>query len=214
MKEILGRRKWSWWKSQIIQSYSNGTWIWQKIMSFENDKYSVEKDPYEWCLRQSKRLQAINPQINIHIRNQKLLTQMPGEPEHAIKFRLNQIFTLADISYTLQDIKNRTNIGKDSQYKRNSFKKKQPFRVDFKYKPKERVAEVTNRKDSCHNCGSTGHYANYCPKAKKKDYSIEKVTEEEYPTEDSESDSMGDAVQGKSDEYQDPKEELLVKYQE
>ncbi|MBW0585354.1 hypothetical protein O181_125069 [Austropuccinia psidii MF-1] len=46
MKEIHGRRNWPWWKSQIIQKYSNGTWIWQKIMSFDNDKYSVDKDPY------------------------------------------------------------------------------------------------------------------------------------------------------------------------
>ncbi|MBW0503471.1 hypothetical protein O181_043186 [Austropuccinia psidii MF-1] len=43
MREIHGRRNWPWWKSQIIQKYSNGTWIWQKTMSFENDKYSVEK---------------------------------------------------------------------------------------------------------------------------------------------------------------------------
>ncbi|MBW0465931.1 hypothetical protein O181_005646 [Austropuccinia psidii MF-1] len=28
MKEIHGRRNWRWWKSQIIQKYSNGTWIW------------------------------------------------------------------------------------------------------------------------------------------------------------------------------------------
>ncbi|MBW0552859.1 hypothetical protein O181_092574 [Austropuccinia psidii MF-1] len=54
MKEIHGRRSWHWWKSLIIQNYSNGTWIWQKTISFENDKYSVAKDPYDWCLRQSK----------------------------------------------------------------------------------------------------------------------------------------------------------------
>ncbi|MBW0516989.1 hypothetical protein O181_056704 [Austropuccinia psidii MF-1] len=46
MKEIHGRRNWPWWKSQIIQKYSNGAWIWQKTMSFENDKYYVDKDPY------------------------------------------------------------------------------------------------------------------------------------------------------------------------
>ncbi|MBW0570547.1 hypothetical protein O181_110262 [Austropuccinia psidii MF-1] len=34
MKEIHGRINWPWWKSQIIQKYSNGTWIWQKTMSF------------------------------------------------------------------------------------------------------------------------------------------------------------------------------------
>ncbi|MBW0493826.1 hypothetical protein O181_033541 [Austropuccinia psidii MF-1] len=51
MKEIHCRRKWPWWKSQIIQNYSNGTWIWQKTMSFENEKYSVDKDPCDWCHR-------------------------------------------------------------------------------------------------------------------------------------------------------------------
>ncbi|MBW0578276.1 hypothetical protein O181_117991, partial [Austropuccinia psidii MF-1] len=83
MKEIHGRRNWPWWKSQIIQKYSNGTWIWKKTMSFDNDKYSVDKDPYEWCLRQSKRLIAIVPQMRIQMRNHKLLTQLPGELEHA-----------------------------------------------------------------------------------------------------------------------------------
>ncbi|MBW0566757.1 hypothetical protein O181_106472 [Austropuccinia psidii MF-1] len=76
MKEINGRRNWPWWKSQIINKDSNGTWIWQKAMSFEKDKYSVQKDPYEWCLRQSKRLRAIDPQMKISMTNHKLLKQM------------------------------------------------------------------------------------------------------------------------------------------
>ncbi|MBW0518237.1 hypothetical protein O181_057952 [Austropuccinia psidii MF-1] len=59
MKEIHGRRNWPWWKSQIIQKYSNGTWIWQKTMSFENDKYSVDKDQYEWCLDSLKGLKPL-----------------------------------------------------------------------------------------------------------------------------------------------------------
>ncbi|MBW0465947.1 hypothetical protein O181_005662 [Austropuccinia psidii MF-1] len=87
MKEIHGRRSWPWWKNKIIQKYSNGTRIWQKTMSFENDKYSVDKDPYEWCLRQSKRIEAIDPQMKIQMRNHKLLTKMTGELENAVKFR-------------------------------------------------------------------------------------------------------------------------------
>ncbi|MBW0544983.1 hypothetical protein O181_084698 [Austropuccinia psidii MF-1] len=73
---------------------------------------------------------------------------------------------------------------------------------------------MAKKKNSCHNCGSTDHYSNNCPKAKKKVYSIEKVSEEESPTEDSESDSMGDAIREDSDEGQDPTEEFLVEYQE
>ncbi|MBW0491010.1 hypothetical protein O181_030725 [Austropuccinia psidii MF-1] len=112
IKEIHGRRNWPWWKRQIIQNYSNGTSILQATMSFENDKYSVGKDPYEWCLRQSKTLKAIDPQMNIQMRNHKHLTQMPGEPEHAVKCRCNQKCTLDDISHTLHDVRKRTNIGK------------------------------------------------------------------------------------------------------
>ncbi|MBW0527260.1 hypothetical protein O181_066975 [Austropuccinia psidii MF-1] len=111
MKEIHGRRKWPWWKSQIIQKYRNGTWTWQKNMSFENDKYYVDKDLYEWCLRQSKRFGAIDPQMNIQMRSHKLLTQLQGELEHAVKCRCNQNCTLDDIANTLQDLRKRINMG-------------------------------------------------------------------------------------------------------
>ncbi|MBW0572952.1 hypothetical protein O181_112667 [Austropuccinia psidii MF-1] len=141
MKEIHGRRSWPWWKSEIIQKYSNGTRIWQRTMSFENDKYSVDKDPYEWFLRQSKRLKCIDPQMNIHMRNYKLLTQIPGELEQAVKCRCNQNCTLDDIANTLQDVRKRTNIGKYSPYKSSSFKEKEPLRVELKDKTRERVAK-------------------------------------------------------------------------
>ncbi|MBW0567201.1 hypothetical protein O181_106916 [Austropuccinia psidii MF-1] len=139
MIEIHCRRSWPWWKSQIIQKYINDTWILQKTMSFESDKYSVDKDPYEWCLRQSKRLKAIDPQMNTQMRNHKLLTQMPGELEHAVKCRCSQNCTLDDNSNTLQDLRKRTNIGKFTPYRSSSFKDKQTFRVEFKEKPKEGV---------------------------------------------------------------------------
>ncbi|MBW0464612.1 hypothetical protein O181_004327 [Austropuccinia psidii MF-1] len=111
-----------------------------------------------------------------------------------------------DITSTIQDVRKRTNIGKYTPYKSSGFKDKQPFRVEFKEKPRERVAEVAKKKNSCHNCGSTDHYSNNCPKAKKKVYAIEKVPEEESPTEDSDSDPMGDAIREQSDDNQDPRE--------
>ncbi|MBW0464852.1 hypothetical protein O181_004567 [Austropuccinia psidii MF-1] len=144
-------------------------------MLFEKDKYSVDKASYEWCLRQYKRLKAIDPQMNIQMRVPKLLPQMPGELDHVVKCRCNQNCTLHDIANSLQDVMKRTNIGQYIPYKSSGFKKKQPFRVEFKYKPRERVAEVAKKKNSYHNCGSTDHYANNCPKAKKKVYAIEKV---------------------------------------
>ncbi|MBW0518032.1 hypothetical protein O181_057747 [Austropuccinia psidii MF-1] len=160
MKEIHGRTNWPLWKSQIIQTYSNGTPIWKRIVPFENDKYSVDKDPYEWCLRQSKRLDAIDPQINIPMGNHKPLTQIPGELEHAVKCRCNINCTLDYISNTLQDVRKRTNIGKYSPYKSSGFKEEQPSREEFKDKNRERMEEMIEKKNSCRNCGSTDHYAN------------------------------------------------------
>ncbi|MBW0526003.1 hypothetical protein O181_065718 [Austropuccinia psidii MF-1] len=139
MKEIHDRRNWPWWKSQIIQKYSNGTWLWQKTMSFKNDKYSVDEDPYEWCLRQSKRLKAIDPQMNIQMRNYKLQTQIPGKLEHAVKCICNHNCTLDEIANTLQDVRKRTNIGKYSPYKSSSFREKQPFKEELKDTPREIV---------------------------------------------------------------------------
>ncbi|MBW0504809.1 hypothetical protein O181_044524 [Austropuccinia psidii MF-1] len=139
---------------------------------------------------------------------------MPGELEHAVKYRCNHICTLNEISNTLKNVRKKTNIGKYTPYKSSSFKEKQPFRVEFKDKPRERVEEVEKKKNSCHNSGSTDHYANNCPKENKKVYAIEKVPEEESPTEDPDSDSMCDAIREQSEDDQDPQEELLVEYQE
>ncbi|MBW0547498.1 hypothetical protein O181_087213 [Austropuccinia psidii MF-1] len=173
-------------------------------MSFENDKYSVDKDPYEGFLRQSKKLKAIDPQMNIQMRNHKLLKQMPGELEHAMKFRCNYNCTLDEIANNLQDVRKRTNIGRYMPYKSSGLKEKQPSMVEFKGKPRERVAEVAKKKNCGHNCGSTDHYANNFLKANKKVYAIEKVPEYSH------SDSMGDAIREKSDDDQDSKEEFLV----
>ncbi|MBW0489429.1 hypothetical protein O181_029144 [Austropuccinia psidii MF-1] len=214
MKEIHGRKNWPWWKSQIIQKYSDGTWIWQRTISFENDKYSVDKDPYEWCLTQSKRLKAIYPEKYFQMGNHKLLTQIPEKLEHVVKCRCNQSCTLDEIAKGLQHVRKRTNIGKYSQLRSSSFKEKQPFGVDLKDKPKEKLAEVTKKKNTCHNCSSEVHYSTNCTKTKKQVYAIEKVPEEESPTEDSELYSMGDAIREQSDDDQDPRGQFLVEYQE
>ncbi|MBW0512165.1 hypothetical protein O181_051880 [Austropuccinia psidii MF-1] len=139
---------------------------------------------------------------------------MPGELEHAMKCRCNHNCTLDDISNTLPDVRKINNIGKYTPYKSSGFKEKEPFSVECKYNHREKVAEVAKKKNSCHECGSTDHYANNCPKEKKKIYAIEKVPEEESPTENSDSDSMGDSIREQSDEEKDPKDKFLVEYQE
>ncbi|MBW0477798.1 hypothetical protein O181_017513 [Austropuccinia psidii MF-1] len=100
--------------------------------------------------------------MNTQMRKHKLLTQMPGELEHAVRCSCNHNFTLDEIPNTLQEVRKRTNIGKFTPYTSSGFKEKQPLRVEFKDKPKERVAEMPKKKNSCHNCGSTDHYAKNC----------------------------------------------------
>ncbi|MBW0499318.1 hypothetical protein O181_039033 [Austropuccinia psidii MF-1] len=151
--------------------------------------------------------------MKIQMRNHKILTQILGELEHAVKCRCNHNCTLDDIANTLQDVRKRTNIGRYTPYKSTGFKEKQTLMVEFKDKPRERVAEVAKKKNSSYNCCSTDHYTNNCQKAKKKVYAIEKVPEQESPTEDSHSDAMGDAIREPSDDDQDPKEEFLVECQ-
>ncbi|MBW0478813.1 hypothetical protein O181_018528 [Austropuccinia psidii MF-1] len=141
-------------------------------MSCKNDKYTVDKDHYEMCLKHSRIVKSIDFYMNIQMRNHKLLTKIPAELEHAVKCRCNQICTVDDISTTLQD------------------------------------------NNSCHNCGPTDHYPISLPEEKKKDFAVNKVPEEEIQEEDSESDSIGDAIRETSDGDQDPIEEFLVYYQE
>ncbi|MBW0496284.1 hypothetical protein O181_035999 [Austropuccinia psidii MF-1] len=115
MKEIHGRGKWKWWNILIIQNYSNVNWRGKKIISFENDIYSADKDPYEWCLKNYKIFKSIDPKMNIQMRKNKLLTQLVGELEHAVKFMCSQSFTLDEIFNTLEDLRKRKDIGKYSQ---------------------------------------------------------------------------------------------------
>ncbi|MBW0460513.1 hypothetical protein O181_000228 [Austropuccinia psidii MF-1] len=75
-----------------------------------------------------------------------------------------------------------------------------------------KASEETNK--SLNQVFEEPHHKKGTGIAKKKVYAIEKAPEEESPTEDSESNSMGDAIREQSDEDKDPREEFLVEYQE
>ncbi|MBW0482187.1 hypothetical protein O181_021902 [Austropuccinia psidii MF-1] len=123
---------------------------------------------------------------------------MPGELENALKCRCNQKCNIHDIANNLQDLRTRKNIGKYTKYKCNFSREKQPFRFYNKDKPREKVADVPKKKNSCHNYVSTDYYPKNFTKEKKKIYLIEEVPEEEVKAEDSESASMGDSIREKS----------------
>ncbi|MBW0497055.1 hypothetical protein O181_036770 [Austropuccinia psidii MF-1] len=113
MKEINYRRNWPCWKSQIIQKYSLGTWIWQK---------------------------------------------------------------------TIQTRRKGGRSGKKEKF----------------------LSQLWFNRRLCKQLS----------KGKEKSLYLEKVPAEEFPTEDSASDSMGDAIREHYDDDQDLREELLVEYTE
>ncbi|MBW0471872.1 hypothetical protein O181_011587 [Austropuccinia psidii MF-1] len=112
------------------------------------------------------------------------------------------------------DVSKRANIGKYSPYRGNIFREKQPFGVENKDKPREKVAEMSKKKNSCHNWGSIDRYDKNFSKEKKKIYAIGKVPEEEIQAEDLESDSLDDTIIESFDDDQELIEEFLVEYQE
>ncbi|MBW0483671.1 hypothetical protein O181_023386 [Austropuccinia psidii MF-1] len=136
--------------------------------------------------------------------NPKVFTEMPGELKHAIKCICKQSCTPDDISNSLQDVRKRKNIGSNSLYRGNSSEEKKPSRFDNKDKPKEKISDLTKNKKICHIYGSTDHYSNKYPSAKKKIYATENVQEEGTQEQDSKSGSMGDAIRQFSDDDQDP----------
>ncbi|MBW0492239.1 hypothetical protein O181_031954 [Austropuccinia psidii MF-1] len=139
---------------------------------------------------------------------------MAEELEHSIKCRSNQSCTIDKISKTLKYLRKKKNIGKNSLFRGNSFKEKQPYRFDNKDNPKEKIADGTKKKKNFQNCGLTDHFDNNYPKEKNRIHAIGKVPEEETQEEDSESDSIGQAIREIFDDDQDTTEEFLVEYQE
>ncbi|MBW0556027.1 hypothetical protein O181_095742 [Austropuccinia psidii MF-1] len=77
----------------------------------------MDKNPYEWCLKHSKGLQAIDPDVKTQMRNQKVPTQFPGELEPAVKNRCNKDRTLDDIANILQEVSTRTSINRYDTHK-------------------------------------------------------------------------------------------------
>ncbi|MBW0468145.1 hypothetical protein O181_007860 [Austropuccinia psidii MF-1] len=102
--------------------------------------------------------------MNTHESNHKFLTQLPRELENSVKCKFNKDCTLDDIANTFQDVRKRKKIWKYSLYKIKGFREKRTQRVDNK--PREQ-AEVSKKKESCHDCCSTDHYADSFPKKKK-----------------------------------------------
>ncbi|MBW0582878.1 hypothetical protein O181_122593 [Austropuccinia psidii MF-1] len=81
--------------------------------SFEIAIFNSEKDkPLTWFLNQKGRLSALHSDMSDSITNMKILRKCGGELEHAIKCRCLEHCSTNDYINAMEDIINRTRIGK------------------------------------------------------------------------------------------------------
>ncbi|MBW0584730.1 hypothetical protein O181_124445 [Austropuccinia psidii MF-1] len=87
--------------------------------------------------------------MNIQMRNHKLLTQVPGELELAVKSRCNKECTLDDISNTLQEVRSKTSIGGYDTHSTGDNWENTILETKEADDPEE-----LGKPGICHNCGS------------------------------------------------------------
>ncbi|MBW0517696.1 hypothetical protein O181_057411 [Austropuccinia psidii MF-1] len=86
--------------------------------------------------------------MNLQMRNHKLLTQVPGELEHAVKSRCNKECTLDYISNSLQEVRSKTSIGRDDTHSTGDNWENTNLETKEAHDPEE-----SGKPGICHNCG-------------------------------------------------------------
>ncbi|MBW0543959.1 hypothetical protein O181_083674 [Austropuccinia psidii MF-1] len=128
--------------------------------AFVNATFNSEKDkPLTLFFKKKDRLSSLHPDISDTMINMKILRKCGGELEHAIKSRCVEPCSTEDYINAMEDIINRTEIGKT--WTKNPMESK----LVSKIPREERRPEKPVLK--CHKCGSTSHLANTCTKKTK-----------------------------------------------
>ncbi|MBW0536635.1 hypothetical protein O181_076350 [Austropuccinia psidii MF-1] len=115
--------------------------------------------PLTWFFKQKDRLSALHPDMSDTMINMKILRKFGGELEHAIKRRCVEPCSTEDYIHEMEDIINRTRIGKTWT------KIPTESKIISKVPREDKKPEKPVLK--CHQCGSTLHSANTCTKKTK-----------------------------------------------
>ncbi|MBW0555421.1 hypothetical protein O181_095136 [Austropuccinia psidii MF-1] len=126
--------------------------------SFEEAIFNIERDrPISWLLKQKDRLTALHPDISETMVHKRILRKCGCDLEHAIRSKCIEPFSTEDYINATEDINTRT----------KSFRNwyKPPIENKTSRKP---ISTLNNPQDRAplrfHECGSTSHFANTCPK--------------------------------------------------
>ncbi|KAI7934369.1 hypothetical protein MJO28_009853, partial [Puccinia striiformis f. sp. tritici] len=194
---IHGKQSWAWWKEQINVKWGNAAWVYRMEEAFDKAHFEPgTSKPLVWFSKQKDRLSAIFPDMSESGLHERILKKCGGDLEHAVKCRTNRSSSTEDIINALEDIVERTKIG------RRYNKSYTPS--DNKTDPKKTTVNRLDNKPfvrKCHKCDSPDHLANVCTKPRKAINAIEQGTsnssdEKETPTEEDEEESIPDESEG------------------
>ncbi|MBW0515281.1 hypothetical protein O181_054996 [Austropuccinia psidii MF-1] len=110
-----------------------------------------------WFLKQKDKLTALHPDISETMVHKRILRKCGEDLEHAIRSRCIEPCSTEDYINAMEDITTRTKIGRNF-YKPSMDSKPSGKPIPKPNKPHDK-APLKN-----HNCGSTSHLANTCPK--------------------------------------------------
>ncbi|MBW0547176.1 hypothetical protein O181_086891 [Austropuccinia psidii MF-1] len=119
------------------------------------------------------------------MRNQKLLTKLPGDLEHAVKFRCSKESTLDEMSTTFQEVRIRTSIGRYNTLGNGDNRGNPTLEAKETH---DSESEITT---GFHNCESHNHYADNFPKDREEISAREEEIRKDQEGHESDSDSVG-----------------------
>ncbi|MBW0532432.1 hypothetical protein O181_072147 [Austropuccinia psidii MF-1] len=112
LRKAHGHQSWTWWKTQIINKWTNDSWRFKVETAFESEKFNANKDKaLPWFFQQKERLTALNPEMSEFMIHRKIQRQCGGDLEHAVKSRTTEQSSAEDIINLLEEATTRTKIG-------------------------------------------------------------------------------------------------------
>ncbi|MBW0552841.1 hypothetical protein O181_092556 [Austropuccinia psidii MF-1] len=140
------------------------------------------------------------------MRNHKLLPKLPGDLEHAVKFRCSKESTLGGISTTLQEVRIRKLICRYNTHSTGDNRGNPNLGAKETHDPE---TEITT---GFHNCESSNHYADNSPKDREEIFAREEETRKDREGNESDCDSVGNGCGNNSYSEPNPHEEYLVEF--
>ncbi|MBW0496597.1 hypothetical protein O181_036312 [Austropuccinia psidii MF-1] len=159
LRQAHGHQSWTWWKTQIINKWSNDAWRFKVETAFESSKFNADKDKYlPWFCQKKDRLTELYPNMT---------TEQSSEE---------------DIINILEEVTTRTRTGSSRVNLKTRFHT--PWKDSVDKNSKENSNNIKYKSEDVirkfHICQSTTHLANACPrKGKINEIDIEKEPDAE-----------------------------------